>query len=103
MGEDKLSLYGISHVTLTGEMYAENFPTHVRALVLDSVKDDSLSTSVSQAAGSWTDEDSLNQFAAWCDHTTSCAVHSPDVDTSTNARRPARCINPAIPPIRSTR
>jgi pimeloyl-ACP methyl ester carboxylesterase len=45
LGEDKLILYGISHGTLTGEMYAENFPTHVRALVLDSVKDDSLSTS----------------------------------------------------------
>jgi pimeloyl-ACP methyl ester carboxylesterase len=82
LGEDKLSLYGISHVTLTGEMYAENFSTHVRALLLDSVKDDSLSTSASQAAGSWTDEDSLNQFAAWCDHTTSCAVHSPGVDTT---------------------
>ena len=45
LGERKLTLYGISYGTLAGQMYAENFPHRVRAMLLDSVFDHSLSAS----------------------------------------------------------
>ncbi|WP_188316787.1 alpha/beta fold hydrolase [Solihabitans fulvus] len=41
LGEDRISLYGLSYGTFTGQMYAENFPQHIRALALDGVIDHS--------------------------------------------------------------
>jgi pimeloyl-ACP methyl ester carboxylesterase len=79
LGERKLTLYGRSWGTLTGQTYAENFPHRVRGLVLDSVFDHSLSLTrlvVSQTA---TAEDSFTEFAKWCAADTTCVLHGQDV------------------------
>src|SRR5205807_5927898 len=39
VGDDKLTYFGISYGTLLGLRYAELFPTHVRAIVVDGVVD----------------------------------------------------------------
>jgi pimeloyl-ACP methyl ester carboxylesterase len=78
LGEEQLSLYDVSYGTLTGQMYAERFPSRVRALVLDSVFDHSLSAArflnTEAAAG----EDAFGEFASWCARTSSCAVSGRD-------------------------
>ncbi|TCO64600.1 alpha/beta hydrolase [Actinocrispum wychmicini] len=78
LGEQQITLYGRSYGTLTGQMYAENFPWRVRGLVLDSVFDHSLTPSkfVTDAAGFG--EDSFNEFEKWCAADTTCALHGQD-------------------------
>ena len=79
LGEQQLSLYGISYGTLTGQMYAEQFPERVRSLVLDSVFDHSQDTAgflVTQAEAA---EDSFGEFAKWCERDAACALHGEDV------------------------
>ena len=39
LGDPKLTYLGLSYGTFLGEMYAHLFPTHIRAIVLDSVVD----------------------------------------------------------------
>lgn len=79
LGERKLSLYGISYGTLSGQMYAENFPHRVRAMVLDSVFDHSLTTREFLLTEARTGEDSFAEFARWCAGTTECVLHGQDV------------------------
>lgn len=79
MGERKLTLYGISYGTLAGQMYAERYPGRVRALLLDSVFDHSLSTRRFLGTEARAAEDSFGEFAAWCDRTPSCGLHGEDV------------------------
>ncbi|MGX7828099.1 alpha/beta hydrolase [Actinokineospora sp. 24-640] len=79
LGERQLSLYGISYGTLTGQMYAERFPRRVRAMVLDSVFDHSLSTRRFLSSEARAAEDSFGEFIAWCERERSCALHGQDV------------------------
>ncbi|KAA5831198.1 alpha/beta hydrolase [Saccharopolyspora hirsuta] len=79
LGEEQLSLYGISYGTLVGQMYAENFPDRVRALVLDSVMDHSLSASDFLVTEAETAEDSFAELAKWCAEDAQCALHGEDV------------------------
>ncbi|TMR95620.1 alpha/beta fold hydrolase [Nonomuraea basaltis] len=81
LGDDKLTYYGVSYGTLIGQLYAERFPRRVRALALDSNMDHSLGTRRFLDTESWTSQDSFNEFVAWCDRTTSCALHGRDVRT----------------------
>ncbi|MEV4760893.1 alpha/beta hydrolase [Micromonospora sp. NPDC049559] len=79
LGERQISYYGVSYGTLIGQIYAERFPDRVRALVVDSNMDHSLSTGGflrTEAVGL---EDSFGQFVAWCDRDASCALHGQDV------------------------
>jgi pimeloyl-ACP methyl ester carboxylesterase len=72
LGDSGLTYMGQSYGTLLGATYAALFPTHIRAMVLDSVIDPALSTSqmvLGQAEGF---EGVLNSFFAWCAATTSC-------------------------------
>jgi pimeloyl-ACP methyl ester carboxylesterase len=65
LGDSKLSYMGQSYGTLIGEVYAQMFATHIRAMVLDSTIDPALSTNqmtLDQAEGF---ETSLNSFFAW--------------------------------------
>ncbi|GGS52243.1 alpha/beta hydrolase [Actinokineospora fastidiosa] len=78
LGERQVSLYGISYGTLTGQMYAERFPQRVRAMVLDSVFDHSLSTTRFLASEARAAEDGFGQFVAWCEQDASCALHGRD-------------------------
>jgi pimeloyl-ACP methyl ester carboxylesterase len=54
LGDDKLTYVGFSYGTLLGARYAEQFPDHIRALVLDGAVDPTLTpsaTSLAQAVG----------------------------------------------------
>jgi pimeloyl-ACP methyl ester carboxylesterase len=79
LGEERVSLFGFSYGTLTGQMYAERFPNRVRALLLDSVVDHSLDTEELVTTGAVSAEDSFNEFVKWCAETRACALHGEDV------------------------
>ena len=66
LGENALTYLGKSYGTYLGASYAQQFPTKVRALVLDGAVDpkaSGLQLDVTQAAGF---ESAFGQFAAWC-------------------------------------
>jgi pimeloyl-ACP methyl ester carboxylesterase len=66
LGDAGLTYMGQSYGTLLGLTYASLFPTHVRAMVLDSVIDPALSFdqyTLAQARGF---EGVLSSFFAWC-------------------------------------
>jgi pimeloyl-ACP methyl ester carboxylesterase len=72
LGDSALTYMGQSYGTLLGLTYASLFPTHVRAMVLDSVIDPALTfnqITQGQANGF---EAVLNTFFTWCAGTPSC-------------------------------
>ncbi len=72
LGDPGLTYMGQSYGTLLGLTYASLFPTHVRAMVLDSVIDPALTftqLSTGQAEGF---ESELQSFLAWCTGTSAC-------------------------------
>ncbi|TYK50737.1 alpha/beta hydrolase [Actinomadura decatromicini] len=75
LGERRISYYGVSYGTLIGQQYAEQFPGRVRALVLDSNMDHSLTTArrylLTESSAL---EESFGQFAAWCRTSDKCAL-----------------------------
>jgi pimeloyl-ACP methyl ester carboxylesterase len=75
VGDNKLTYLGYSYGTLLGAVYAQLFPTHIRAIVLDGAIDptqDSVARSEGQAAGF---EHAFNDFSAWCKtNATSCPI-----------------------------
>src|SRR5207302_6828352 len=79
LGVPKISYYGVSYGTLIGQEYAELFPDRVRAMVIDSNMDHSLSTTPFLLTEAATDEGSFDQFEAWCDRDSTCALHAQDV------------------------
>lgn len=79
LGTGKISYYGVSYGTLIGQEYAELFPDRIRAMVIDSNMDHRLSTTPFLVTEAATDEDSFNQFEAWCDRDSTCALHGQDV------------------------
>jgi pimeloyl-ACP methyl ester carboxylesterase len=75
LGDARLTFMGHSYGTLLGATYAEMFPTHVRAMVLDGAIDPALSLqqmAQDQAVGF---DSSLNAFLNWCAGSSSCAWH----------------------------
>lgn len=77
--EPQLNFYGISYGTQIGEMYAERFPKRIRAMVLDSVVDHSLSASPFIAGAARAQEDTYRAAARWCGKEKSCPLHGRDV------------------------
>jgi pimeloyl-ACP methyl ester carboxylesterase len=72
LGDSALTYMGQSYGTLLGATYAQLFPTHIRAMVLDSAIDPNLSFSqltLGQAEGF---EGVLDSFFTWCAGTASC-------------------------------
>jgi pimeloyl-ACP methyl ester carboxylesterase len=66
LGESALTYLGKSYGTVLGASYAQQFPSRVRALVLDGAVNPSLTglqLDVAQASGF---ESAFGQFAAWC-------------------------------------
>ncbi|HWC84523.1 MAG TPA: alpha/beta fold hydrolase [Pseudonocardiaceae bacterium] len=80
LGQRQISYYGVSYGTLLGQEYAETFPDRIRAMVIDSNMDHSLGTAAFLHTEEATDEDSFEQFVAWCDRDTTCALHGQDVN-----------------------
>jgi pimeloyl-ACP methyl ester carboxylesterase len=79
VGERRLSFYGVSYGTLMGQQYAEEFPTHVRALALDSNMDHSLGTRAFLDTETATAQDSFDEFVAGCQRDTRCVLHDRDI------------------------
>jgi pimeloyl-ACP methyl ester carboxylesterase len=79
LGEDKLTYYGGSWATLTGQMYAELFPHRIRAVVLDSVVDHSLDTRGYWEAQATGTQIAFDEFVAWSDRTPASALYGRDV------------------------
>lgn len=74
VGDKKLTYIGESYGTFLGAIYAQLFPTNVRAMVLDGAVDPTLTDAAAgagQAAGFETD---LASFIAWCVKQKSCAL-----------------------------
>jgi pimeloyl-ACP methyl ester carboxylesterase len=79
LGENKISWLGVSYGTQLGANYAQLYPTHTRAMVLDAALEHSL-PEVHQVAGEiLAAEDSFNRFADWCPTAETCALRGQDV------------------------
>jgi pimeloyl-ACP methyl ester carboxylesterase len=66
LGDSGLTYMGQSYGTLLGLTYAALFPTHIRAMVLDSVIDPALSFDQITAGQAGGFEGVLNAFFSWC-------------------------------------
>lgn len=73
LGDSQLTYMGQSYGTLLGLTYASLFPTHIRAMALDSVIDPALSFDQITAGQADGFENLLNAFFTWCAGTASCA------------------------------
>jgi pimeloyl-ACP methyl ester carboxylesterase len=76
LGDRKLTYYGASYGTYIGAKYAQLFPTHIRALVLDGAlnpAEPATRENLVQAKGFQTD---LDDFLAACAHSGSCPLGS---------------------------
>jgi pimeloyl-ACP methyl ester carboxylesterase len=83
LGDTGLTYMGQSYGTLLGLTYAALFPTHIRAMVLDSVIDPALSfnqITAGQAAGF---EGVLDAFFTWCHASAQCAWRTGSDPTAT--------------------
>jgi pimeloyl-ACP methyl ester carboxylesterase len=77
LGQAKLNYLGFSYGTYLGELYAQTYPGHVRAMALDGVVDPALSYSdilEQQAEGFEAD---LADFFAWCPEDKACSRDLP--------------------------
>ncbi|MGZ4678508.1 MAG: alpha/beta hydrolase [Acidimicrobiia bacterium] len=75
LGDAQLDYLGLSYGTFLGALYAQTYPTHVRALVLDGALDPARSVqdvAIQQAQGF---DASLARFFDWCHQRSSCAFH----------------------------
>jgi pimeloyl-ACP methyl ester carboxylesterase len=71
--------FGVSYGTQLGANYAQLYPTHTRAMVLDAALEHSL-PEVYQVAGEiMAAEESFNRFADWCPTADTCALRGQDV------------------------
>jgi pimeloyl-ACP methyl ester carboxylesterase len=66
LGDAQLTYFGHSYGTLLGAVYAQMFPTHVRAMVLDGAIDPAMSTQQMVDEQSEGFESVLDDFFAWC-------------------------------------
>jgi pimeloyl-ACP methyl ester carboxylesterase len=75
VGDDKITYLGFSYGTLIGSMYADRYPDHIRAMVLDGALDPSLSEIDVRTGQAKAFEAALGRFLARCSRRTSCAFH----------------------------
>ena len=66
VGDEKLTYLGFSYGTLLGSVYAQLFPTHVRAMVLDGAVDPALSPTQLAEGQAMGFDRALAHFTAWC-------------------------------------
>jgi pimeloyl-ACP methyl ester carboxylesterase len=79
LGDNNINWLGISYGTQVAANYAQLYPTHTRAMVLDAALEHSQSE-VHQVGGEiMAAEDSFNRFADWCPTQEACALRGQDV------------------------
>ena len=76
LGERTLNFLGYSYGTVLGAVYAQEFPTHVRTMVLDGAVDLSASPEAEQRGNAAGFEHALDAFLDWCAERESCPFHS---------------------------
>lgn len=76
LGDPKLTYLGYSYGTYLGALYADRFPTKVRAMVLDGAVDPSLGAAASQVQQAQGFEHDLDLMLSSCAADTSCPFHS---------------------------
>jgi pimeloyl-ACP methyl ester carboxylesterase len=74
LGDAKLTYIGESYGTFLGAIYAQLFPTHVRAMVLDGAVDPSLDDVAEGNGQARGFETALKSFIAWCVARDDCAL-----------------------------
>lgn len=79
LGEERLSVFSFTYASLIAQTYAAHYPTHVRAMVIDSPLDHSVPAKEYVRTQVRTTEQAFRRFVAWCDETPSCALHGQDV------------------------
>nr|WP_042197954.1 alpha/beta hydrolase [Kibdelosporangium sp. MJ126-NF4]CTQ90152.1 putative proteinase [Kibdelosporangium sp. MJ126-NF4] len=79
LGEEQISLLGVSYGTMLGRTYAEQFPRRLRALVLDGIVDQSLRADQLAIDDARAVQDSVNQFGRWCAGQPECGLDVPRV------------------------
>ncbi len=75
--QSRLDYLGFSYGTYLGTVYAEMFPSHVGAMVLDGAIDPALSTEAGDLVQAEGFEGDLHDFFAWCATNSSCAHELP--------------------------
>ncbi|MEU7142158.1 alpha/beta hydrolase [Nocardia sp. NPDC046473] len=80
LGVDQISTYSRSYGTMPAQAYAELFPKHLRAMLLDSVDDHSLDGRAFLASEARAGKDTFGEFAAWCARDPQCVLHGAEVD-----------------------
>jgi pimeloyl-ACP methyl ester carboxylesterase len=75
LGDAQLTYLGFSYGTYLGTLYADRYPTHVRAMVLDGAVDLALPAATQQIQQAQGFERDLDLFLASCSTDTSCAFH----------------------------
>lgn len=75
VGDEKLSYLGFSYGTLIGSTYAQLFPDHIRAMVLDGAIDPALDLEHFRAGQAKGFEGALASFLKDCAARTACAFH----------------------------
>jgi len=75
VGDAAITYVGFSYGTLIGSMYADRYPDHIRAMVLDGAIDPNLSEVQFRTGQAKAFEASLKRFFAWCSAHTSCYFH----------------------------
>ncbi|MBO0729021.1 MAG: alpha/beta fold hydrolase [Acidimicrobiaceae bacterium] len=73
LGDPKLNYLGFSYGTYLGATYAEEYPTHVRAMVLDGATDPTLDTVTELDQQSAALDNGLDKFFSWCSSDPSCS------------------------------
>jgi pimeloyl-ACP methyl ester carboxylesterase len=79
LGDDKINWLGVSYGTQLAANYAQLYPSHTRAMVLDAALEHSLPEVHQVASEILAAEDSFNRFADWCPTQDACALRGQDV------------------------
>jgi pimeloyl-ACP methyl ester carboxylesterase len=77
--DGKLNWLGLSYGTMLGSLYAERYPTRIRAMVLDGALDRALSEPEMLSEEARTSENALVRWADWCKGHAECPLHGRDV------------------------
>jgi pimeloyl-ACP methyl ester carboxylesterase len=79
LGVDKVSWLGVSYGAQLAANYANEFPRHTRAMVIDAALDHSQAETPQAIDEIMSVEDGFNRFARWCDTAPDCALRGQDV------------------------
>ena len=75
---EKLNFFGRSYGSQIGQTYAELFPENINRMAMDGIVDHTQSETVTLNEEATTYEMTMNQFFAWCNVTTNCALYGQD-------------------------